>query len=130
MFPAKQCNLYLIFPPKSFLKTRLNRLYSFMGLILFQFSSIVKLNKRFTRPIDKIRLKQKQNRLPLCHFNSGIGLTENKRISWLLSFSMTQYCIFQVTKGQGPAELGRGGEGLWGCNPLLHSPLFKNLLVF
>ena len=50
-----------------------------MRLILYQFSTFVKLNKSFTLPINIISLKQKKTKLLCGSLGSGVDLIENKR---------------------------------------------------
>ena len=61
-------------------------------LVLFQFSTIVKLDKSFTLSVDKISLTQSKAECLYASSGSGIGLPEYERIHWFLSFSMRQYC--------------------------------------
>ena len=70
---------------------RVTRLNSLMTWLLFQFSTIVKLNKSFTLPINKTSFKRKKTERLCSSSGSGIGLIENERICWFLSVNMGQF---------------------------------------
>ena len=58
----KKYNLKVILLPKPFLTRGINKLYFLIRWTLFQFTTVVELNQSFTLPLDKVSLKQKQNR--------------------------------------------------------------------